>query len=74
MSGKFNFEKSIEKLETIVAALEDRTISLDESLKLYENGIVLLNSCNAALEEAKQKIKVLSSVSSDVTKEDGSDQ
>ena len=73
MSSKFNFEKSIEKLEAIVASLEDRTISLEESLKLYENGISLINSCNAALEEARQRIKVLSAVTSDMAEEDEND-
>lgn len=73
MSSKFNFEKSIEKLEVIVTSLENRTISLEESLKLYENGISLINSCNAALEEARQKIKVLSVSPSAVTEEDDID-
>lgn len=58
--SKLSFEKSIEKLEAIVKSLEDTTISLDESLKLYENGIALINSCNQTLEEAKIRVKQLS--------------
>lgn len=58
--SKINFEKSIEKLETIISSLEDTTISLDESLKLYESGIELIKSCNKALEEAKNKVQQLS--------------
>lgn len=73
MSSKFNFEKSIEKLEAIVASLEDRTVSLDESLKLYESGIALIKSCNDALEEAKLKIKLLSADEKDKAEEDESD-
>ena len=59
--SKINFEKSIEKLEGIVKSLEDTTISLDESLKLYESGIEIIASCNRALEEAKQRIQIVSS-------------
>jgi len=73
LSSKFNFEKSIEKLEAIVASLEDRTVSLDESLKLYESGIALIKSCNDALEEAKLKIKLLSADEKDKAEEDESD-
>ena len=73
MSSKFNFEKSIEKLESIVAGLEDRTISLDESLKLYESGISLIKSCNDALEDAKHKIKVLSAQTDGTAEEDETD-
>lgn len=58
--SKLSFEKSIEKLEAIVKSLEDPTISLDESLKLYENGIAIINSCNQTLEDAKRRIKQLS--------------
>ena len=58
--SKLSFEKSIEKLEAIVKSLEDPGISLDESLKLYENGISIIASCNRALEEAKEKVKSLS--------------
>lgn len=74
MSNKFNFEKSIDKLEAIVASLEDRTISLDESLKLYESGIALIKSCNDALEEARQKIKILSAAPTAQAEEEETDE
>lgn len=72
--SKLNFEKSIEKLEQIVKSLEDKTISLDESLKLYESGIAIINSCNQALEEAKERINVLSVGSQNTTEENESEQ
>ena len=62
-------EKAIEKLDTIVKSLEDKTISLDESLKLYESGISLINSCNNAIEEAKKKIEELSEGKVDLSDE-----
>ena len=58
--SKLSFEKSIEKLESIIKSLEDTNISLDESLKLYENGVSIIASCNRTLEEAREKVKSLS--------------
>ena len=66
---KLSFEKSIEKLESIVKSLEDTTISLDESLKLYESGIALINSCRKTLEEAERKVEKLSTSRADSTAE-----
>ena len=58
--SKLSFEKSIEKLESIIKSLEDTNISLDESLKLYESGVSIIASCNRTLEEAREKVKSLS--------------
>lgn len=63
--SKISFEKSIEKLESIVKSLEDTTISLDESLKLYESGIALINSCRKTLEQAQLKVEQLSEFGTD---------
>lgn len=48
-------EKSLKRLEEIASILE-KGVSLDESLKLYEEGINLAKSCSNCLEEAKGKI------------------
>lgn len=48
-------EKSLSRLEEIAKKLE-QGVSLDESLKLYEEGIVLAKSCTESLEVAKGKI------------------
>lgn len=69
--SKLSFEKLIEKLEGIVKSLEDTTISLDESLKLYESGIALINSCRKTLEEAEQKVEKLSTAQTDITLQKG---
>lgn len=53
------FEKNLERLEDIVKKLEDGRCSLDESIKLFEEGIKLSGDCNKTLENAKQKIKLL---------------
>lgn len=54
-----NFEKSIEELESLVAALESGDLSLEDSLKTFEKGIQLTHSCQKALSEAEQKVQIL---------------
>ena len=53
------FEAAIVRLEEIVKLLEKGSSSLDESLKLYEEGISLVRFCNNALDNAENKIKIL---------------
>ena len=55
----FNFEKSLAELEKLVETMENGEISLEESLKHFENGISLTRACQQALEEAEQKVKIL---------------
>ncbi len=50
------YEASYKRLEEILQQLETGTISLDESLKLYEEGIKLYRYCNDLLEDANLKI------------------
>lgn len=57
MAGKkLNFEQSLEKLEEIVHHLEKGDMPLSDSLKLFEEGTALLNSCNKMLDDAEQKV------------------
>lgn len=57
--GKINFEKSLQEMEDIVTTLEEGDLSLEESLKHFERGIALTRSCQKALSEAEQKVKIL---------------
>lgn len=57
--AEMTFEQSMEKLEQIVAKLEDGSIGLDESLALFEEGTKLAKECNDALNNAEQKIVTL---------------
>lgn len=50
------YEKAMEKLEEIVTALEDGSLPLDKSIKLFEEGTKLSNFCNKCLDEAELKI------------------
>lgn len=56
----FDFEKSLKQLETLVEKLEKGDLSLDESLKHFEEGVKLTRDCQQALKLAEQKISVLS--------------
>ncbi len=53
------FEKDLEKLESIVEALEEGGLSLDASLKKFEDGIQLAKRCEKALSTAEKKIEKL---------------
>ena len=51
------FEESLKRLEEIVDTLEAGNTPLDESIKLYEEGMTLAKSCMMQLNEAKLKLK-----------------
>lgn len=54
-----SFEKNLETLEAIVSKLEKGELSLDESLKYFEQGIKLARLCQASLTEAEHKVEIL---------------
>lgn len=56
---KQRFEDSLKQLEEIVQRLEKGELPLEESLKLYEEGIRLSRLCHAKLEEAEGRIELL---------------
>ncbi|RUA05785.1 MAG: exodeoxyribonuclease VII small subunit [Gammaproteobacteria bacterium] len=60
MTKKFDFNKGLEKLESIVQTMEEGNLSLEDSLKYFEDGVKLTRQCQTALSEAEQKIAVLS--------------
>ena len=51
--AKETFETNIERLEQIVRAMERGEISLDESLKLFQEGTALVQSCTKLLDDAE---------------------
>lgn len=54
-----SFEKSFKRLEEILEKMNSGEISLDESLKLYEEADKLINTCGKRLNEAERKIEIL---------------
>jgi len=57
--AEINFEDALKKLEKIVGLLEDGSLSLDDALGRYEEGIKLSRLCAKKLELAKKKVEIL---------------
>ncbi len=57
--AEIKFEDALEKLEKIVGLLEDGSLSLDDALGKYEEGIKLSKLCAKRLELAKKKVEIL---------------
>jgi exodeoxyribonuclease VII small subunit len=53
------FEEALARLEKIVKTLEDGDLPLEESLRLFEEGVSLTRLCASKLEEAQRRIDVL---------------
>ena len=51
------FEEALKELESIVSKLEDDSITLEESVKLYEEGIKLSKFCSEILNQAELRIE-----------------
>ncbi|EJP6473405.1 exodeoxyribonuclease VII small subunit [Clostridium sporogenes] len=56
---KESFENMLEKLETIVDGMDNGEITLEDSMKSYEEGIKLCNKLYKVLKDAEGKIKIL---------------
>ncbi|MCX7875954.1 MAG: exodeoxyribonuclease VII small subunit [Melioribacteraceae bacterium] len=54
-----NFENSLKRLEEITQLLESGEVSLEDSINLYEEGIILAKNCYSLLKEAEIKITEL---------------
>ncbi len=55
-----DFEQSLASLESIVSRMEQGDLSLEESLAAFEEGIKLTRECQSILDNAEQKVQVLS--------------
>ena len=60
-----DFEVSLARLEAIVDKLESGELSLEDSLKIFEEGVSLTRNCQKALSEAEQKVKQLTLTNDD---------
>jgi len=54
-----SFEAALAEIESIVAAMEEGQLTLEHSLTAYQRGAELLQYCQARLQEAQQKVKIL---------------
>ena len=57
MSPKISFEESMHRLEQIVRILERGEAPLEETLKLFQEGTALIQSCGKLLDEAELQVK-----------------
>ena len=56
---QMHFEDAFKRLEQIVGNLESGDLSLEESMKLFEEGIGLTEACKTRLDDAEKKIQLL---------------
>ena len=64
-----NFETLMEKLEEITNKLEKAQLSLDDSVKLFEEGILISQKCNSKLEDAEKRITILINENNEIKEE-----
>ena len=60
MTDKFNFNKGLSQLEEIINKMESGELTLEDSLKYFEEGVKIHRQCHTALTDAEQRISVLS--------------
>jgi len=65
-----NFEELLDKLEEITSKLEKEQLSLDDSVKLFEEGMKISKECNSKLEDAEKRITVLIEENNNLKEED----
>lgn len=61
-----SYETMMSKLETVIETMSNKEITLDESIKNYEEGISLCNKLYKMLNETEQKIKILTDDNNEV--------
>jgi exodeoxyribonuclease VII small subunit len=59
VKNKQTFEEALNELETLLSRLETGDVPLDEMLELYERGITLSTYCRKALEDAREKLQII---------------
>ena len=57
--NKLTIEESLEKLDEIISRMEDPEISLEDSFKLYENGIQKLKECSEMIDAVEKQVMKL---------------
>ncbi|MGE4232158.1 MAG: exodeoxyribonuclease VII small subunit [Bacteriovoracia bacterium] len=65
MESEINLEEALKRLGEIVQKLEGADISLEDSLKLFEEGVQLSRKCHTKISDAEKKIEVLTKLNVD---------
>ncbi|MBN3860390.1 exodeoxyribonuclease VII small subunit [Neisseriaceae bacterium PsAf] len=58
---QLSFEAAMQELENITTKMQDKNVSLEDSLNYYQQGIKLVDFCQKKLQEVEQKIEILNS-------------
>ena len=66
---KNTFETALKRLEVIVDEMENSQLDIDKAMKLFEEGISLVNQCSQKLDETKKKIEILVEKNGKIEKE-----
>lgn len=69
MKKENKFETSLKRLEDIVNEMETSNLDIDKAMKLFEEGISLVNQCSLKLDETKKKIEILVNKDGKIEKE-----
>ncbi|UCE37251.1 MAG: exodeoxyribonuclease VII small subunit [Thermoplasmata archaeon] len=69
MEKEPSFEEALKRLEDIVSSLETGSLTLDESLGKFEEGVKLSRLCNKKLKETQQKVEKLVQKDNDILTE-----
>ena len=59
MTKEMKFENALDKLEEIVRKLEEGDLPLDDSLRMFEEGVRLARFCGGKLDAAERRIEIL---------------
>lgn len=65
-----DFEAALEELEQLVQRMETGELSLEESLKAFERGVVLTRDCQRALKQAELRVQALTQTDAGLSLED----
>ena len=66
MNEELSFEEKMLRLDTIIESMQNSEIGLQESVKLFEEGIKLINSLNSELGGVKEKVRILLDASDEI--------
>ena len=69
MPKKESFKQSMDRLDEIIARLNQNDVELEEAITLFEEGLKLVKQCDARLKQFEQRVSVLS----EVKEEEGQD-
>lgn len=59
MMKKLKYEEKVNQLEKVIKSLQEERLDLEESVKLYEEGLQLYQSCKEELDGMEMKLKII---------------